>query len=139
MGASQMTEELTKPVGPPQVIATCGLYRVVADKCGLRLEKLNSPGTKSARWRVIGAGMTPAELGDAYENETSRLPAGAIGADVSLIGQHVQLISSAEKWHIMVRKGAEGAAEATWICLGGCSCHLTAIRVWLACLAQGTR
>ena len=32
----------------------------------------------------------------------------------------------------MVRRSIEGAVEAAWVSLGGCTCHLTAIRVWLA-------
>jgi hypothetical protein len=43
------------------------------------------------------------------------------------------------KWHIMARKGAEGAAGAVWLSLGGCPCQMTAIRVWLACQALGER
>ena len=42
-------------------------------------------------------------------------------------------------WHIMVRKGAEGAAEAVWVSLGGCPCQATAMRVWLACQAMEKR
>jgi len=43
------------------------------------------------------------------------------------------------KWHIMARKGAEGAAEAAWVSLDGCPCQVTAIRVWLACLTTDKR
>lgn len=43
------------------------------------------------------------------------------------------------KWHIMARNGAEGAAQAVWISLGGCPSQATAIRVWLACLTIGKR
>lgn len=32
----------------------------------------------------------------------------------------------------MVRRSIEGAVEAAWVSLGGCTCHLIAIRVWLA-------
>ena len=42
-------------------------------------------------------------------------------------------------WHIMVRKGAEGAAKAVWVSLGGCPCQATAMRVWLACQAMEKR
>ncbi|MDF1669203.1 MAG: hypothetical protein P1U83_06285 [Roseovarius sp.] len=40
------------------------------------------------------------------------------------------------KWHIMARKGAEGAAGAVWLSVGGCPCQITAMRVFLACLRQ---
>lgn len=40
------------------------------------------------------------------------------------------------KWHIVVRKGAKGVAEAVWLSLGGCPCQATAMRVWLACLTM---
>ncbi|WP_324752107.1 hypothetical protein [Roseovarius sp. Pro17] len=43
------------------------------------------------------------------------------------------------KWHVMARMGAEGAVEAVWVSLGGCSCQMTAIRVWLACQMMGKR
>lgn len=57
----------------------------------------------------------------------------------SMTDQHTRLTRRNGKWHIMARKGAEGAAEATWVSIGGCTCHLTAVRVWLACLAQDKR
>ncbi|WP_171054681.1 hypothetical protein [Roseovarius arcticus] len=50
-----------------------------------------------------------------------------------------RLVRDNGRWHIMARKGAEGAAEAVWISLGGCPCQTTAIRVWLACLTMGKR
>lgn len=43
------------------------------------------------------------------------------------------------KWHIMARRTAQGVAEGAWVSLGGCTCHLTAIRVWLACLTVDKR
>ncbi|WP_188476219.1 hypothetical protein [Primorskyibacter flagellatus] len=41
------------------------------------------------------------------------------------------------KWQVFTRKGADGAAQAAWLSLGGCPDQYTAVRVWLACLAQG--
>jgi len=52
---------------------------------------------------------------------------------------HTRLTRRNGKWHIMARKGAEGAAEAAWVSLGGCPCQVTAIRVWLACMAMDKR
>lgn len=56
-----------------------------------------------------------------------------------MIDPQTRLCRHNGKWHIMARKGAEGAAEAVWVSLGGCPCQATAICVWLACLAQGRR
>ena len=53
---------------------------------------------------------------------------------VNMTDLHTRLTRRNGRWHIMARKGAEGAAEAAWISLGGCSSQLTAVRVWLACL-----
>lgn len=39
------------------------------------------------------------------------------------------------KWWVAVLRGA-GAA---WVTLGGCSCQSTALRLWLAVVAQGAR
>lgn len=39
-----------------------------------------------------------------------------------------------DRWHVYVRRGAEGATQALWLSLGGCGDHRTAIRVWLALL-----
>ena len=50
-----------------------------------------------------------------------------------------RLIHHNGKWHIIARNGAEGAAEAVWVSLGGCTCQYTAVRVWLACLAESKR
>lgn len=52
---------------------------------------------------------------------------------------HARLTRHKGKWHVLARKGADGAAEAAWVTLGGCACQYTAVRVWLACLAQGKR
>lgn len=32
----------------------------------------------------------------------------------------------------MVRRNIEGVLEAVWVSLGGCACHLIALRIWLA-------
>lgn len=53
--------------------------------------------------------------------------------------QNTRLIRHKGKWHIMARKGAEGAAEGAWLSLGGCPCQITAVRVWLACLNADKR
>ncbi len=52
---------------------------------------------------------------------------------------HTRLARHNGKWHIMARNGAEGAAEAVWVSIGDCTCHLTAVRVWLACLTMDKR
>ncbi len=52
---------------------------------------------------------------------------------------HTHLTRHNGKWHIMARKGAEGAAEAAWVSVGGCSSQLTAVRVWLACITVDKR
>lgn len=52
---------------------------------------------------------------------------------------HPRLTRQNGKWHIMARKGAEGAAEAVWISLGGCMCQRTVVRIWLACLTVDKR
>jgi hypothetical protein len=39
----------------------------------------------------------------------------------------------------MARRSIEATVEATWVSLGGCTGHLTAIRVWLAYQGQGKR
>jgi hypothetical protein len=36
------------------------------------------------------------------------------------------------RWHLWVRRGAEGAAQAAWLCLGIVGCRKTAVRLWLA-------
>lgn len=43
------------------------------------------------------------------------------------------------KWHVAVRKGAQGASEAAWLSLGGCPDQITAMRVWLAVLTREKR
>ena len=52
---------------------------------------------------------------------------------------HTRLTRRNGKWQIMARKGAEGAAGAVWVSLGGCPSQVTAIRVWLACLTTDKR
>ena len=52
---------------------------------------------------------------------------------------HTRLTRRNGKWHILVRRGAEGAAGVVWTAVGGCPSQLTAVRVWLACLGQGKR
>lgn len=52
---------------------------------------------------------------------------------------HSDLTRRNGKWHILVRKGSKGAAEAAWVSLGGCTSQVTAVRVWLACLAAEKR
>lgn len=56
-----------------------------------------------------------------------------------MIDPHTRLTRHNGKWHIMARMGATGAAEVAWVSLGGCTCQLTIIRVWLACQRQGKR
>jgi len=57
----------------------------------------------------------------------------------SMTDPHTRLTRHKGKWQVMACKGAEGAAGAVWVTLGGCSSQYTAVRVWLACLAQGKR
>tara|TARA_R110002012_G_scaffold319293_2_gene539326 strand:+ start:2312 stop:2482 length:171 start_codon:yes stop_codon:yes gene_type:complete len=52
---------------------------------------------------------------------------------------HTRLTRRNGKWHILARKGVEGAAEAAWVSIGGCTSQVTAVRVWLACLRVGKR
>jgi hypothetical protein len=52
---------------------------------------------------------------------------------------HTRLTRHNGKWHVMARKGTEGAAEARWLSLGGCPCQIIAVRVWLACLTVDKR
>lgn len=40
-------------------------------------------------------------------------------------------------WAIMARKGAGAAADAAWLCVGGCPSHMTALRVYLALKTRG--
>ena len=40
------------------------------------------------------------------------------------------------RWHVLVLRGAEGAAEAVWVSLGGCRAQLPALRLWQALLGQ---
>lgn len=44
-----------------------------------------------------------------------------------------------DKWRIVVRRAVEGAASGAWLSLGGSTCQITALRVWLACLTLGKR
>jgi hypothetical protein len=53
--------------------------------------------------------------------------------------RHSRLTRHKGKWQILARKGVEVTAGAAWVSLCGCSCQLTAIRVWLACQGQGKR
>lgn len=41
-----------------------------------------------------------------------------------------------DRWHVCVLRGAEGAAEAVWVSLGGCRAQLPALRLWLALLGR---
>lgn len=43
------------------------------------------------------------------------------------------------RWHVSVRKGAESAAQAAWLSLGGCGDHRVALRLWLALVGDGGR
>ena len=43
------------------------------------------------------------------------------------------------KWQVYARKGAEGALEGSWVCLGGCRSQAVAIRVFLAVLGTDKR
>lgn len=52
---------------------------------------------------------------------------------------HTRLTRHNGKWHVMARKGADGAAEARWLSLGGCPCQIIAVRIWLACLTVDKR
>lgn len=40
------------------------------------------------------------------------------------------------RWHVLVLRGATGAAEAAWVSLGGCRAQLPALRLWLALLGR---
>jgi len=52
---------------------------------------------------------------------------------------HTRLTRENGKWHVVARNGADGIAGAVWLSLGGCNDQYVAVRVWLACLAQGKR
>lgn len=51
------------------------------------------------------------------------------------MSERFQLKMKGGAWHILARKGA-GAA---WITVGGCPCHINAMRVYLALMARGGR
>ena len=44
-----------------------------------------------------------------------------------------------DRWHVTVRKGAEGAAGAVWVSLGGCPSQIVAMRLWMAVRPQDKR
>lgn len=50
-----------------------------------------------------------------------------------------QLTRKGRNWHVMARKGAGAATEASWVSLGGCTDQIVAMRVWLALMARGGR
>ena len=43
------------------------------------------------------------------------------------------------KWTVSVRRGAESAAEAAWLCLGGCGDPKVAVRLWLGLMGGSER
>lgn len=43
-----------------------------------------------------------------------------------------KLVPKGNGWAIMALKGAVAATDAAWLSLGGCSSHMTAMRVYLA-------
>ena len=43
------------------------------------------------------------------------------------------------KWQVSVRRGAESAAQAAWLSLGGCGDCRVAMRLWLALIATDDR
>ncbi len=53
--------------------------------------------------------------------------------------QEVRLERRDGRWHVSVRRAAEGAAEAAWVSLGGCRAQLPAFRLWWALLLQRGR
>lgn len=57
----------------------------------------------------------------------------------NMIDPQTRLIHHKGKWQVMARNGIEGTTGAVWVSLGGCACQFTAVRVWLACMAQGKR
>jgi hypothetical protein len=59
--------------------------------------------------------------------------------EASMADPQTRLIHHSGKWHIIARKGVDATAGAAWVSLGGCTCQLTAVRVWLACQGQGKR
>ncbi len=42
------------------------------------------------------------------------------------------------RWKVYVLSGAEKAADAAWLCLGGCGDSKVAMRLWLALLTGKT-
>lgn len=42
-----------------------------------------------------------------------------------------------DRWQISVQRGAESAAQAVWLSLGGCGDHKIALRLWLALVGGG--
>lgn len=50
-----------------------------------------------------------------------------------------RIVREGGRWHVHVRRGAENAAQALWLSLGGCGDHRTAVRLWLALLGGGAR
>lgn len=43
------------------------------------------------------------------------------------------------RWAVYVRNGAERAADAAWLCLGGCGDARVAIRLWMPLLRDEGR
>lgn len=43
------------------------------------------------------------------------------------------------RWHVSVRRGAQSAAQAAWLSLGGCGDYRVALRLWLALIGEGGR
>jgi hypothetical protein len=52
---------------------------------------------------------------------------------------HTRLTRRNGKWHIMACKVAHGTAQAVWIDVGGCTCPVVALRIWIASLGQDKR
>ncbi|MEP3332127.1 hypothetical protein [Sedimentitalea sp.] len=55
------------------------------------------------------------------------------------MGNQFKLTRTGRNWHVMARRGAGAATEATWVSLGGCPNQIVAVRVWLALMARGGR
>jgi hypothetical protein len=53
--------------------------------------------------------------------------------------ERFKLSPKGKTWHIMSRKGAGAATEATWVSLGGCTSQTIATRVYLAVMAREGR
>lgn len=52
---------------------------------------------------------------------------------------HTRLTRRNGKWHIIARKVAHCTAQAVYTDIGGCTCPVVAVRLWLATLTGGKR